>query len=98
MLNSCLSLFIFLLFGIYVISGKTTLGQLIGYNFYLGLVMNAFITLCNFQLNFQTAVNSIEKIETLMKMPDEVGGEQILRNITSIKYKKLCFCYPGENK
>ena len=31
-----------------------------------------------------------------MKMPDEVGGEQILRNITSIKYKKLCFCYPGK--
>ena len=97
LIGNILVLFIFLFAGIQIMSGVFTLGKLIGYNFYLSLVLSSFFGMITFHLNFQATAASINRLQKFLNL---TGNQQkdlpdISKAINSIIFKDVSFNYPS---
>ena len=97
LLANFLVLFVFLFLGLRIIAGNFTLGQLIGYNFFLSLVLASYNNLVTFHLDFQSTMASISRLRKFIELDDEFksfGTKQIAGAINNLEVVNLSFSYP----
>ncbi len=89
-------LFIFLFFGIKIIEQEFTIGQLIGYNFFLSLVLASYNKLIIFYLDLQSSIASIDRLMNFLEMENETKlfkSKINLKSLNKIEFRNLSFSY-----
>lgn len=96
-LINIMTVFIFIYCGIKIMNQELTLGKMIGYNFYFGILSNAFLGLINFKLNLQSTIASIVRIKEFNKLEKEKINQfsiSLNSKANSICFQSVSFSYP----
>ena len=99
LLANFLVLYIFLFLGLKIIQGSFTIGQLVGYNFFLALVLTSFNKLVTFHLDFQSTIASINRLKSFIELNDEIktnGTKLLTVPVNTLKVDNLTFYYPNK--
>ena len=85
--------------GLHVIQEKITLGELVAFIAYLGMLVRATVNLSYFVTSFQRGVASIDRINAVLnEKPEIFDGEQVKQDIKNIEgeieFRNLNFDYP----
>ncbi|MHB8336935.1 MAG: ATP-binding cassette domain-containing protein [Ignavibacteriaceae bacterium] len=97
LLNQFLSVFVFIYAGVYIILNKATIGQLVGFNLLLSIVLASFTEIMTANIDMQSALASIERIKKFFnKEVEEHNSTPCIKTdkFESLVFDKVSFKYP----
>jgi len=84
--------------GIKIINNDLTLGQLVGYNFYITLVFGSISSILNFNFDFQSVLSSIDRLNSFFSQKKEKNSGIPIFNKNckmQMKFEGVSFQYPN---
>lgn len=97
LINIIAGLIILLIGSIEIINNNLTIGEFIIMNTYFSMAINCTKYCLNFGANYQSSLASYERIDDIMSLSEEKGGDIKLTNIDEIIIDNVSFNY-GDSK